>query len=242
MNESAHKRKKYLIKRGLQLKYATLLIITLTAVSLFACVVLYLGIWEFVAKEFSELIVSQKISTAQRILSYESARYGKSYPSGDSIMEEAKRLSEHEKEAIKEILKKVNLRLIPRILFIVLVIGVASIFLTHKIAGPLYRFEKNVKAISDGDLSVRFNIRRGDDLKELADKLTIMTERFGELIVRFKDLSENLFAQTQSLSHTIKQLPLEERETISTTLERIAMLSKELKDLSNTLKVKKEKS
>ncbi len=242
MNQLLHKRRKYLIKKRLQLKYASLLMVTLTLVSLFAALVLYFGIWDFVAKEFSELIVAQKISTAQRILSYESARYGKPYPQADSVMEEAKRLSEHEKEKVKEILKKVNFRLIPRLLLVVFVIGVASIFITHKVAGPLYRFERNVKAISEGDLSVKFNIRHGDDLKELADDLTVMTERFAELMVKFKGLSENLFAQTQSLLLSIKQLPVEDRETISSTFDRIAALSKELKELSNTLKFKKEKS
>jgi methyl-accepting chemotaxis protein len=243
MEIGAHKRRIYLINKKLQLKYAALLVITLTVVSFFVGAILYTGIWSFALREFSDFIIAEKISTVERIIAYESARYGKEYhiTPPDELLEESKRLSEHEKESIKEILKKVNLKLLPRLFLVVLVIGLASIFLTHRIAGPLYRFRKNVKAISEGDLSVKFNIRRGDEFRELADELSVMTKRLLDVIVRFRELSENIFAHAQSLSHSIKQLPLEERQEITATFDRIVMLSKELKELSNFLKIEKEK-
>ncbi|MFH0838648.1 MAG: methyl-accepting chemotaxis protein [Candidatus Omnitrophota bacterium] len=242
----SYKRRKYLINKRLQLKYATLLVISLTAVSFFVGVILYFGIWDFVAKEFSELIISQKISTVQRILSYESARYNKQevYPqeSPRSVMEGARRLSEHEKQAVKDILKKVNIRLIPRLLIVMLIIGAVSIVLTNKIAGPLYRFRKNFEAISKGDLSIKFNIRHGDDLKEVAEELEVMRERLLNFVIRYKELSGSLVTEIQNVSRAVEKMPSREKETAAAHLRKIQQLAEELKDLSDTFKTVKKES
>lgn len=52
-----------------------------------------------------------------------------------------------------------------------------ALFFPHSIAGPLYRFEKDIKEkIGEGDLTVRFNLRKGDELYELAECMNIMLE------------------------------------------------------------------
>lgn len=40
--------------------------------------------------------------------------------------------------------------------------------LTHRLAGPLYRFEQTIKAILNSDLSVRIRLREKDEFQELA--------------------------------------------------------------------------
>lgn len=45
------------------------------------------------------------------------------------------------------------------------------LFSSHKIAGPLYRFEKSLETVSKGDLTYRFNLREGDQISELAESL-----------------------------------------------------------------------
>ncbi len=243
MKKNTYKRRNYLINKKLQLKYATMLMVTLSLISLFVGMVLYVGIWKFVAKEFSEIIVAQKISTAQRIISYESARYGKPQASVDEpgrVLEEAKRLSEHEKDSIKMILKRVGVRLIPRLMVIVLCIGAASIFLSHRIAGPLYRFKKNIKEISDGNLGVRFELRKKDELHELANELSVMTNRFSDIIIKLKNLSEDLNRQTQELSSSIKGIPSPDNKTPEDLSNKIIAISKEIENLSNTLTIKKD--
>ena len=60
-------------------------------------------------------------------------------------------------------------------LIVVLIVGVIGIIglilISHKIAGPLYRFEKGVTEVSKGDLSYRFRTRKGDQLTELSESL-----------------------------------------------------------------------
>lgn len=57
----------------------------------------------------------------------------------------------------------------------VIVIGIAAILVTlftsHKIAGPLYRMEKDFREVSAGNLTVRFHTRHDDELKPLVTTL-----------------------------------------------------------------------
>ncbi len=60
-------------------------------------------------------------------------------------------------------------------LIVVLIVGgigiIGLILISHKIAGPLYRFEKGVAEVSKGDLSYRFRTRKGDQLTKLSESL-----------------------------------------------------------------------
>lgn len=62
---------------------------------------------------------------------------------------------------------------------VIVSIGIATVFITlftsHRIAGPLYRMEKDVAEVTDGNLSKKFNLRAGDELKPLAVSLDVMT-------------------------------------------------------------------
>lgn len=57
------------------------------------------------------------------------------------------------------------------ILMVMALIGVYSIILSHRIAGPLYRFERTLQGIGQGDLSQRIQLRRYDELKDFGDQL-----------------------------------------------------------------------
>lgn len=53
---------------------------------------------------------------------------------------------------------------------------VIMLFISHKIAGPMFRFEKDIKRISNGDLSVKINLRQQDQLKDIAKALNLMID------------------------------------------------------------------
>ena len=57
------------------------------------------------------------------------------------------------------------------------VIGIAVlIFLSHRLAGPLYRFENILDAIKKGDLTQRFKLRENDQFVELANSINEHTD------------------------------------------------------------------
>lgn len=52
--------------------------------------------------------------------------------------------------------------------------AVVTLFVSHRIAGPMYRFKKVIQKLTEGDFSSEFNIRSSDQLREIADLLNSM--------------------------------------------------------------------
>jgi methyl-accepting chemotaxis protein len=65
-------------------------------------------------------------------------------------------------------------------LITVVLITLATIFVTlyvsHKLAGPMFRFEADLKMIGEGDLTKRIQIRQQDQLSDFVESLNGMTE------------------------------------------------------------------
>jgi methyl-accepting chemotaxis protein len=64
----------------------------------------------------------------------------------------------------------------PGIGAVILLFGAVSIFITHKIAGPLYRLKKSISEITEGNLDVKIKLRKRDDLKDLAEHVNMLAE------------------------------------------------------------------
>ena len=63
-----------------------------------------------------------------------------------------------------------------------------ALFFPLHLAGPLYRIERAIEKITNGDLSDhQVNIRSGDELHELACQVTRLTERMQERIRMLKE-------------------------------------------------------
>ena len=68
------------------------------------------------------------------------------------------------------------------------IIGVVVLILTllisHRIAGPMFRFEQDLKQIAKGDLQKKIHIRDGDQFAGMVENLNGMVESFnGKLLV-----------------------------------------------------------
>lgn len=120
--------------------------------------------------------------------------------------------------------------LLPAIMISAVVGSVAAlclaIFLPHQIAGPLYRIEQILmNKVGEGDLSVRFVLRKGDEVTDLADALNSMIEKLGERLKRIRSASEKL----SSLSSTKKQEEL--------SPENLSEIAKEMEDAVSVFKL-----
>ncbi|MFA5137597.1 MAG: methyl-accepting chemotaxis protein [Elusimicrobiota bacterium] len=99
-----------------------------------------------------------------------------------------------------------------------------SLFVSHRWAGPIYRFERSVQTVSTGDLTHRVSLRTGDDLMELQDELNAMIASLQRLVQKDRSLAEHLASR------------------IDTALQRLAgsPRSAELEPLREDLKAMKE--
>lgn len=69
-----------------------------------------------------------------------------------------------------------------------------TVFLTHRISGPLYRLNASIKAMADGDFSFRVILRKKDDAKELAESLNRLSDGLSQKITNMRAISDQLSA------------------------------------------------
>ena len=195
MTHEMQRRTHYLVKKHFQLKYTIAITITILAVMLVSGVGIYVGMWSSIIENFSKFKVSENLETAKRIAGYEEARYGKGDFRLEKIFREAELLSAQEQDTLHSALKSVNRALLPKMIILVAVIFIGGIFVSHRIAGPMHHFEKSARAIRDGDLSVNFNIRKTDEMKDAALSLEEMVESLRKDMKAMKGLAEEGKAQ-----------------------------------------------
>ena len=63
------------------------------------------------------------------------------------------------------------------LLIVIVQITVLTIFFSHKIAGPIYRFEKSCHNVIDGNYTDRVRLRQGDEMINLAGLYNEMLEK-----------------------------------------------------------------
>lgn len=196
----AYKRKNYLINKRFQLKYTVGIVALMLAIMLATGFGLYMGMWGSIIENFSKFKVSQNLETARRIAGYEEARYGTGDYRLEKIFREAELLSAEEQNTLKDALQSVNRSLVPKIVILSVLIFIAGIFVSHKIAGPMFRIEHSAEAIQRGDLRVHFNLRRDDEMRDVASALEEMVETLHEDIRKIKIESAALEEKIASLS------------------------------------------
>ncbi len=69
------------------------------------------------------------------------------------------------------------------ILLITIATIVVVLFISHKIAGPLFRFQKELKEIGEGDLTKLITLRKNDQITDMAENLNIMTANLREKVL-----------------------------------------------------------
>ena len=112
-------------------------------------------------------------------------------------------------------IRRVSDLLLPVILcgsFVSMVAGTfLAFFLPQKIAGPLYRVEKDLQAVRDGDLTVVIKLREHDTLKSFVAIIN-------EVIADLNQGARGLQADSQALQTALAQ---EDTAVISTAAERL---------------------
>lgn len=78
---------------------------------------------------------------------------------------------------------------------VIVLIGLATIavtlFTSHRIAGPLYRMQKDVEEVASGNLKKKFNLRKTDEIKALAES--------------FEDMTRSLRADISSIKQSVSE-------------------------------------
>jgi len=76
------------------------------------------------------------------------------------------------------VLKKINTMLVVGLVPLFVLLFLWGLMLSHRFAGPLERVEEDLDKILEGDYSVRFKVRKKDDIKNIVNKLNRLLEKF----------------------------------------------------------------
>jgi len=98
--------------------------------------------------------------------------------------------------------------LLPGLLFGGVIAGLVSIIaasiivllMTHRLAGPMYRFEKHAQRVGSGDLYTGLNIRKKDQFQNLATSFNKMTDGLNMGLLNVAKVSEKLDNLIEELS------------------------------------------
>ena len=100
------------------------------------------------------------------------------------------------------VIEKTSMAILPSVIFTtiltILVVGVVVVIITllvsHKIAGPMFRFEQDLEEISRGNLQKKVHIRNGDQFDSVARNLNEMVVALNS---RLRFLQEQLDELTE---------------------------------------------
>lgn len=159
-----HRRRTFLIKTGLQLRYMGVIVSTMLLVAFGVGWIIYHTSWSRISSN-PDLTIDK----------------------------------------LAEIFDTVNGLLLRWVGVFVVIIAILSIFVSHKIAGPVYRFERSARVISSGDLTQRVRLRHGDELRELQDAFNTMAEALCGMVKKDREVIQKLVAAGNRLNEALKK-------------------------------------
>jgi len=169
-----------------------MILLTVVVVNVIVGVGMYFSVWTVLKKEYSQIVIGQKIVTAQRIKAYEDVRSGDATINSQDIDKEADLLSDHLLKQLKDSFMRTQVKIIPVIILLLIIIFLEGVFLSNRIAGPIYHVNKSLKEIKKGDLRTRTYFRKHDEFKDLYQDLNYVIGDFEESITKMKEVIASL--------------------------------------------------
>ena len=93
--------------------------------------------------------------------------------------------------------------ILPGLIVLIPAAAVFSIYLTHRVAGPLFRIEQTAREMIRGNLAIRIRLRKGDELHELAG---LVNETLGNLEKAFREIRESEAHAREALSWIMDEM------------------------------------
>ena len=193
-----HRRRTYLIKTGLQLRYMGIIISTMLMVAFGVGWIIYYTSWSRIS-DTPDLTIDK----------------------------------------LGGIFDQVNTVLLKWVAVFIFVIATLSIFVSHKIAGPVYRLERMARVISSGDLTQSVRLRHGDELRELVDAFNTMTEALRKMVSKDREVISQLVSAGNKLNEAMNKKKADPTELDLIAKELYGVID-ELRRVSSGFRIDKE--
>ena len=110
--------------------------------------------------------------------------------------------------------------------------AVFSIYLTHRLAGPLFRFEQTARELIRGNLALRIRLRKGDELHELAGLLNEVLDTIEPAFREIRESEAHVREAVSWIMDEMRKQPSVNREA----LNRLEIALKGSQRINETLK------
>ncbi|MGH7407039.1 MAG: HAMP domain-containing protein [Candidatus Methylomirabilales bacterium] len=142
------------------------------------------------------------------------------------IQLESRTLSFAEKQEVASQFLFLDARVWPAILIVFVLLTIHSVFASHRIAGPLYRFRRVFEAVAAGNLTARAIIRKNDYLGTVADTINEMIATLNTRITRIEQQHGKVRALFAELKRAANSGSVEEMQQ---TIEMLGTQMEQLK-------------
>jgi len=116
-------------------------------------------------------------------------------------------------------------------LLLAIAASIIVLFMTHRLAGPMYRFEKYAQKIGNGELTPDLKIRKKDQFQNMVSAFNNMTQGLSVGLLKVVGVSEKLDGLIDELTDSSNQ-ELLLKEDIK---KIVSELKKDKKDLNQAL-------
>jgi HAMP domain-containing protein len=183
-------RKHFFINRKLQGRYMLTFLIPMLVMLVFMLFTLYFA---------SETVVSTTTATIKQGIQDQEAIHfqDKASPTVDTyrdFLRDVKGyLRRYSSDAIYRRVVVVSLLWVFGIgvLLVIIQIVLLTVFYSHRLAGPIYRFERLCHDVIEGDYTGEITLRRGDEMQNLASLLNEVTARTNERLRALRDAADD---------------------------------------------------
>ena len=118
-------RKQYIVKKGFQLRFMTVIIVAMILIAAVTSMSIYSAVMQTLVSQFH----GENLALIKHAVTYQ---------------------------------------LLLRSMLLILAIAIMSIFISHRMAGPVYKFERIIKDLAQGKEVKEFKLRKRDEFYELA--------------------------------------------------------------------------
>lgn len=98
----------------------------------------------------------------------------------------------------------------PAVFLVIPLFGFFSIFLTHKIAGPVYRLKMKLEEMTSWNLDTKLILRNGDDLHDLAECVNQLSDELQLFVADLKSNYDTITAHIDEIRNKIETKELDD--------------------------------
>ena len=152
------------------------------------------------------------------------------YCTGTAIFAE-KLSSVYPQGRLVALINSVNYNILGNILLLIPAIVLIALYLSHKIAGPIYRIERYLSDMAAGKLTTHITLRKGDEFGGVATKINVLTDSLRTTISSQRASLDKILAELEyvkKLADSKTASIAEVDKNIDTIDSEIRVLEKEL--------------